>query len=105
MSNEEEKPEVETLPTDLTASEHEHNRLVRFAVSCIFAWDGNPETDGAEYYAPADFDMDAHCAANGVDKLLDGNGDPVVIAGTSFLVARIHAEAWQKQKLGKIEGE
>lgn len=95
----------ETLPTDLSASEHEHNALVRFHVSCLFSWDGNPETPGMEYYAPTEFDAAAHCKANGVDELVDGNGDPVVIAGTSFLVERIHAEAWQKQKLGTIEAQ
>ena len=91
-----------TAPTDLSASEHAHNELVIFQVSGLMSWDGNPDTPGNEYYAPDDFDEEAHCAKNGVDALVDGDGNPEKIEGSWFEAPRITAETLERAKLGTI---
>jgi hypothetical protein len=103
MARAPQKPKAgKTLPTDLLSSEHAHNDMVVFQVSGLLSFDGNPDTPGMEYYAPDDFDEAAHCAANGIDALVDGDGNPVKIEGSWFECPRITAKAMERAKLGRI---
>jgi hypothetical protein len=100
----------EAGPLPEEAEDAAHNALVTFVVSGLVQWDGDPSTDGSELYAPADFDVEAHKKANGIDpvnrfpgQLCDGDGNPVVsIAGDSFMCPAITAQELERRGMGRI---
>lgn len=92
-----------TDATDLSASTHAHNDLVTVEALELIAFDGDPDTAGSEYYAPDDFDLDAHKVANGIEgELLDGDGQAITIAGSRFETTLIQAEALGKARLVRV---
>ena len=95
--------ESETAPTDLSASIHAHNDLVTVEALCLLSFDGDPDTEGSECYAPADFDLGAHNAANGLEgPLLDGDGNEIAIFGSQFTCTKIAAEGLVRAKIVKL---
>jgi hypothetical protein len=75
---------------------------VVFEVDVLFSFDGDPETEGQEHYAPESFDLAAHCEANGVEALIDEAGEPITIAGSRFTCPRVTAIGLEKARVGKI---
>jgi hypothetical protein len=100
----------ETGPLPEEAGEAPHNAAVTFVVSGLMQWDGDPETEGAEFYAPKGFDVEAHKKANGIDPdglhsglLCDGDGNPLPsITGDRFICPLITAQELAKRKMGRI---
>lgn len=107
-----ETPEIafEAGPLPEEAEDAAHNALVTFVVSALMQWDGNPDTEGSELYAPADFDVEMHKKANGIDpenrfpgQLCDGDGNPMArIAGDSFMCPAITAQELARRGMGRI---
>lgn len=92
-----------TDATDLSASIHAHNAIVTVEALQLLAFDGNPETEGAEYYAQAGFDLEAHKVANGIEgEFLDGDGKPIHIVGNQFETTLIQAEAMVRARMVRI---
>jgi hypothetical protein len=65
--------------------------IVTFIVSQLMCWDGNPDTEGAEVYAPKGFKLDP--------DLHKG----VVIEGDRFVCERKAANAFVKAGCGRID--
>lgn len=106
-----EAPEIifEAGPMPEEAEDAAHNALVTFVVSGLMQWDGDPNTDGSELYAPADFDVEAHKNANGIDpesrfpgQLCDGDGNPMIPVGDSFMCPAITAQELVRRGMGRI---
>ena len=94
---------TESEATDLSASFHAHNDPVTVEVLCLLAFDGDPTTEGSEYYAPADFDLGSYNAANGLEgPLRDGEGNVIEIVGSQLTCTRIAAEGLARAKLVKL---
>lgn len=73
----------------------------------LIGFDGDPNTPGIDYYAPADFDEAEHKRKNGIapdSDFTDGHGQVIHIIGSSFTVERAQAEAMAKAGLVKITG-
>lgn len=75
-----------------------HNDMVYVEVLCLLCWDGDPETEGAEYYAPDDFDLEAHKKANGIDA----DNHDLLITGSGFETTLIQAQALESAKAVRI---
>lgn len=81
-----------------------HNELIEVEALCLLSYDGHSNTPGIDdWYAPSDFDVEAHLAKNEIDgPLVDGDGEPILITGNRFEVTRIVAEAMAKAKMVRI---
>jgi hypothetical protein len=73
------------------------NRIVTFKVNQYLSYDGNPDTVGAENYAPVGFDPAAFAAANGAQP-----SDYLPIVGDRFDCPLITAEGLVAAGLGEI---
>jgi hypothetical protein len=82
---------------------HMHNMMVTVEVLGLLCFDGDPEIDGAEYYAPDDFDMNSYCAANQIEMpLCDELGNPIIIAGSRFVTTLVQAQAMAAARIVRI---
>jgi hypothetical protein len=96
----------ETVPTDHSDSEHAHNELVMVEALCLIAWDGDPATEGQEYYAPKNWDEAGHKKANGIEgDLVDADGAIIVIRGSQFECTRLMAERLIKSRQVRMSRE
>lgn len=73
------------------------NYIVTFVVTQFLQFDGNPDVEGAENYAPIGFDAAAFAAANGAQA-----SDYQPIVGDRFDCPRIVAEGLAAAKIGYI---
>jgi hypothetical protein len=73
------------------------NQPVTFVATQYLEYDGNPETDGSEKYAPAGFDPVVFAAANGAQAI-----DYLPIVGDRFECPRISAEGLVAAGVGYI---
>lgn len=63
---------------------------------CLLSFDGDPETDGAEYYAPAGYEP---------EEPFDAEGRPLTDLPSAFVTTRIQAEAMVKAGAVQIEDD
>lgn len=68
-----------------------HNEPVTFVVSVLLCWDGDPETEGSEYYAPKGWKPDPKQHAG------------LVITGDRFVTTGGQAQALVAAGCGRIE--
>jgi hypothetical protein len=75
----------------------DQNEIVSFQVSGLLAWDGDPNTEGNEYYMPEGFDLEGHAALNGAQVT-----DYAPLGGDRFECTRLVAEQLQAAGMGTI---
>ncbi len=77
--------------------------LVEVEVLVPLSWDGNPEIEGAEFYAPKGWSPPKQFDGDGNEvPYLDGNGEEPVISGDRFTTTRVQAEALVKAKAVRL---
>ena len=87
-------PDLETDP---------NLQLVEVEVLTPLSFDGDPETEGAEFYAPKGWTPPKQYDGAGNEvPYLDGNGDAPVIAGDRFTTTRIQAMALVQSRAARI---
>lgn len=70
-----------------------HNELVKCEALCLLSFDGDPETEGSEYYAPASFEPDE---PDKDESWADAEGKSLRNLPSSFITTRIQAQALVK---------
>lgn len=83
------------------AQHAEDTKPTRFYPKDLFSYDGNPEIEGVENYAPDNWDKAKWKKNNG----LPANYPDPIIFGNSFLCPKNTAEAFEKLGLGKIHAD
>jgi hypothetical protein len=87
---------------ELTEAEIEHARVnapTRVTALALVSYDGDPDTEGSEYYAPKGYE---HRDANGDVVKEDDDGKSLVNLPSEFVTTRAIADAMAKAKMVDI---